>query len=200
MGDYVGTGMHGGLIFAPESPRRVDAVRARAVREAADLQWVGVFVNAEPDDGARTAADLALSAVQLHGEEGPDYVAALRPLLADGCAVWKAVRVRDGESLPSLADTGADLLVLDGWAPGRHGGTGRTFDWSLMREYPDVGRVMVGGGLTPERAAGAAVLGAYGLDVNSGVESAPGRKDASRLAAFFAARRGEGRVVPRKDG
>lgn len=188
---------HGGLIFAAESPRRVDLAQAAAIRAAGDLRWVGVFVNAALDEVARTATDLSLSAVQLHGEEDARWIADLRPVLPGGCAVWKAVRVRD--RIPAAAETGADLLVLDGWVDGRRGGTGRTFDWSLLRDYPDVGRVLVGGGLTAERAPAAAALGAHGLDVNSGVESAPGRKDAARLDAFFGARRGAGRSLSRED-
>ncbi len=188
---------HGGLIFAAESPRRVDAARAADVRAAADLEWVGVFVNDDPERIARTAADLSLSAVQLHGEETEQWIAALRPMLRRGCAVWKAVRVRD--RIPAVDETGADLLVLDGWVEGRRGGTGRTFDWSLLRGYPDLGRVLIGGGLTAERAGDAAALGAWGLDVNSGVEAAPGRKDPAKLDAFFGARRGAGRSRSRED-
>jgi indole-3-glycerol phosphate synthase/phosphoribosylanthranilate isomerase len=188
---------HGGLIFAAESPRRLDPVRAAEVRAAADLRWVGVFVNEDPERVAQTAADLTLSAVQLHGEESAEQVARLRLLLPNGCGVWKAVRVR--ERIPRVAETGADLLLLDGWAAGRRGGTGRSFDWSLLADYPDVDRVMIGGGLTAERVAQAAGMGAHGLDVNSGVESEPGRKDAGKLGDFFAARRGVGRSHVRKD-
>lgn len=188
---------HGGLIFAAESPRRVDPARAAKVRAAADLAWVGVFVNEEPERVAGIATDLALSAVQMHGEESAAQIARLRPLLPEGCAVWKAVRVRG--SVPRLEETGADVVLADGWAAGRRGGTGRSFDWSLLADYPDVSRAIVGGGLTPARVARAAALGALGLDVNSGVESEPGRKDAARVGEFFAARRGAGRSLVRED-
>lgn len=182
---------HGGLIFAPESPRHVTLDLAARVRAAAALEWVGVFVNADPGLIASTARDLCLSAVQLHGEESPEAVAAVRAVLPPGTEVWKAVRVRD--RVPALAESGADRLVLDTWAEGARGGTGRTFDWDLLRSASDLDRSLLGGGLTPARAAAAESLGTWGLDVNSGVELAPGVKSPEAVRAFFAARRGTGR-------
>lgn len=183
---------HGGLIFAPESPRHVTPELARRIRAAADLEWVGVFVNADAEVIASTARDLHLAAVQLHGEETPERVATVRALLPDATAVWKAVRIRD--RVPSLAESGADRLVLDTWSSTARGGTGHTFNWDLLRGNPDLGRSLLGGGLTPARAAAADALGAWGLDVNSGVESAPGHKDPDRVRDFLAARRGRGRL------
>ncbi len=182
---------HGGLIFAPESPRRVTLELARRIRAAADLEWVAVFVNADPGLIASTARDLSLAAVQLHGEESAEAVAAVRALLPQGTEVWKAVRVRD--RVPALTESGADRLVLDTWSEGARGGTGRTFDWDLLRSSSDLDRSLLGGGLTPTRAGEAERLGAWGLDVNSGVESAPGVKSPEAVRAFLAARRGTGR-------
>lgn len=181
----------GGLIFAPGSPRQVTIEAARGVRETVPLRWVGVFVNAPLTEVARMAGELRLSAVQLHGEEPPDLIRGLRGHLPAGCEIWKAVRVRD--RVPPLADTGADRLLLDAWQADRRGGTGRVFDWSLLHGHADQGRIILGGGLTPANAASAAALGVSGLDVNSGVESAPGIKSRELLAAFFAALRGPGR-------
>lgn len=188
---------HGGLIFAEESPRRVTLEEAERVRNAAHLEWVGVFVNPAPEEVIGAATTLDLAAVQLHGEEPPDWIRALRERLPDGCRIWKAIRVRD--RLPAVADTGADGLVLDGWTADRRGGTGKSFDWRLLPSYPERDRVFLGGGLTPEIVQAAAEFGTLGLDVNSGVESAPGRKDPARLAAYFSARRGRGRARTRKD-
>lgn len=182
---------HGGLIFAPESPRHVTLDTARRVRAAADLDWVGVFVNADPGVIASTARDLSLAAVQLHGEETAETVTAVRAALSPGTEVWKAVRVRD--RVPSLAESGADRLVLDTWSEGARGGTGHIFDWELLRSASDLDRALLGGGLTPARTGAAERLGAWGLDVNSGVESAPGVKSPEAVRAFFAARRGTGR-------
>ncbi len=184
----------GGLIFAEGSPRRVTLEQAERVRQAAPLlQGVGVFVNAPVEEVAAAARALRLSAVQLHGEEEPGYVAALRPDLPRGCAVWKAVRVRD--RIPLLAETGADRLVLDAHREGQRGGTGQTFDWSLLRDHPGRGEVVLGGGLSAHNAAAADGLDVWALDVNSGVESSPGVKPAGHQRGFFAALRGESRLT-----
>jgi indole-3-glycerol phosphate synthase/phosphoribosylanthranilate isomerase len=181
----------GGLIFAPGSPRRVTLDAAADLAAAAPLAWVGVFVDAPPEEVAAAAHRLGLAAVQLHGAEDRAYVAALRPRLPAGCAVWKAARVRD--RVPRRAETGADRLLLDTWQPDREGGTGARFDWALLRDHPERAELILAGGLAPDNAAAADRLGAWALDVNSGVEDAPGVKSPSLLRAFFAALRGYGR-------
>ena len=174
----------GGLIFAPESPRCVDLETANRVRAAAPLNWVGVFVNADPDEIARTARELGLAAVQLHGEESAEAVRALDV----PCEVWKAVRVQD--RVPTLAETGADRLSLDAFSPEARGGTGKRFDWRLPAEHPERERLVLGGGLDPDNVAEADALGVWALDVNSGVEEAPGIKSPAKLEALLAALRG----------
>jgi len=182
---------YGGLIFAPESPRAVSSGHAAALVKAAPLNWVGVFVNAPAATIAEHARALGLSAVQLHGEESPAAVGEIRGALPAGVEVWKAVRIRD--RVPRVAETGADRILLDTWREGRRGGTGVRFDWSLLDDYADRDRAWLSGGLSVEVAAEADLRGCFGLDVNSGVEAAPGIKSPERLAAFFAARRGPGR-------
>jgi indole-3-glycerol phosphate synthase/phosphoribosylanthranilate isomerase len=185
---------HGGLVFAAESPRVLTLEQARVVRGAAPLHWVGVFVNQEPSWVADRAVALGLQAVQLHGEEGPEVIDRLRPMLPDGCAVWKAVRVAD--RLPDQLDSGADLVLLDALSAHRRGGTGARFDWSLLASLADRSRIGLSGGLTPENVAAAAQLGMAILDVSTGVESAPGLKDPALLERVFAARRGLARRGP----
>ncbi|HEX9167144.1 MAG TPA: bifunctional indole-3-glycerol-phosphate synthase TrpC/phosphoribosylanthranilate isomerase TrpF [Gemmatimonadales bacterium] len=182
---------HGGVIFVEESPRAVDRAKARAVLAAAPLLRVAVFANAAPQHVASLAAELGLAAVQLHGEETPGDVAALRQVLPGGTEIWKAFRVRD--ALPDWGPFEVDRVLLDTWHPAVRGGTGEGFDWSLVARAPDPDRIILAGGLTPERVADAEALGVGGLDVNSGVEDAPGIKSHTKLAAFFAARRGSGR-------
>jgi len=182
---------HGGMILARESPRYVEPSGRAELRAAAGFRWVGVFVNAPVEEVAAVAADLDLAAVQLHGEETRDAIVTLREQFAGRREVWKAIRVRD--RVPRVDEVGADRLVLDTYAPGARGGTGRRFDWRLLADYPDLGRVLLGGGLTPEAVAAAEAVGAWGLDVNSGVERRPGEKDPTLLAAFLDARRGAGR-------
>lgn len=180
---------HGGLIFAPESPRAVDDARAAELRAAApSLRWVGVFVNAPIEEVVRRATAHDLAAVQLHGEETPDEVGALRREFNGTREVWKAVRVRD--RVPRVAETGADRLVLDSHDDRQRGGTGKRFNWALLDGHPDLDRIVLGGGLAPESVAAAEALGAWALDVNSGVERGPGRKDPVRMAEFFDIRRG----------
>lgn len=182
---------HGGVIFVEGSPRRVDPSQARHLLAAAPLRWVGVFANAAPGLVAGVAAELGLAAVQLHGDEPPEDVAALRRALPLGTEIWKALRVRD--ALPDWAPFGADRILLDTWHPALRGGTGERFDWGLLAGAPDRDRLILSGGLTPELVAKAESTGVGGLDVNSGVEEAPGRKSRTRLAEFFAARRGVGK-------
>ncbi len=183
---------HGGLVFAPESSRYVDPARAAELRQA-PLQWVGVFVNEPAERVVGLARELFLSAVQLHGEESPEYLAELRPLLPEGCEIWRALRVRDQP--PTLPLPGVDRVVLDAHVDSARGGTGRSFDWTLLQDV-DLSQVVLAGGITPETAAEADRVGAWGLDLSSGVEDAPGIKSVARLQALFAALRGQGRSKP----
>jgi indole-3-glycerol phosphate synthase/phosphoribosylanthranilate isomerase len=177
---------HGGLIFAPGSPRVVSAAAARTIQEAAPLEWVGVFLDQPVELVATLAAELELAAVQLHGAESDGYVADLRARLPEATRIWRVERVRD-----RLAGTasGADAVLLDTWSATESGGTGRTFDWSLLERVPDPDRTILSGGLTPENEARASRTPIVFHDVSSGVESAPGIKDAARIDRFFAARR-----------
>lgn len=182
----------GGLIFAAGSPRRVDAQRAAEVRAAAPLAWVGVFVNPELEEVVARVNELSLSAVQLHGEEAPEFVAALRERLPEACEIWKAVRVR--EEIPRAGDwPGATRLLLDAYHPGLRGGTGERFEWELLRGHAEQAAVVLAGGLKPNNVAPASGVGTWALDLNSGVESELARKDPQLLADAFAALRGYGR-------
>jgi indole-3-glycerol phosphate synthase/phosphoribosylanthranilate isomerase len=181
---------YGGLIFADESLRKVDLAQAMSISKAADLDWVGVFVNERPKRVAELAQKLKLRAVQLHGNETRDYLSDLKKLAPPGLEVWRAVSVKG--SIPDLETFGADRIVLDAYKPGARGGTGERFDWSLL-EGRDLSKIVLGGGLNPKNAAEADTLGCFALDVNSGVETKPGVKDNELLRLFFDALRGTGR-------
>ena len=192
-----GRATHGGMIFVAESRRRISRSEALPVAEAArasGLETVGVFRNARLMQVAETARALALDVVQLHGEEDPDYIAALRNLVGGDTEIWAVSAV--GARQP-YRRTGADRTIYDSERDGRCGGTGRAFDWARLRDSGALGADVVAGGLFPGNAAAAARLGAFALDVNSGVESAPGRKDEVKIQAFFEAlrapKRGEAR-------
>ena len=179
--------VYGGLLFAEESPRAVTPTQAEVVRAAAPLGWVGVFVNESIDEVVSVACTLALDAVQLHGEESPDYLRVLSKQLPNGCEIWKAVRV--GGEAPMLDNIPANRIVLDTASKKARGGTGQQFDWSLIKEL-DLSRVLLGGGLNPKIARAADSMDPYGLDVNSGVETMPGIKSMTLLGHFFIETRG----------
>ena len=172
---------HAGFVFVPGSPRAVTAAQARplvAQARAAGLRAVGVFRNADPEEIAETGASLGLSAVQVHGNANYATIAAIRRGFEG--EVWAVSR--DGAE--PVCDA-ADRTVFDSG----DGGTGKTFDWSLLDGRRDLAGGFLAGGITPENAAAAARVGAYGLDVCSGVEAQPRYKDATKMAALFAALR-----------
>jgi len=181
---YRAGAVFGGLIFVESSPRHVSVEQARLAMSGAPLRYVGVFRNTPADTVAEHARNLGLAAVQLHGEEDQAYIDTLAGLLPDGCAIWKALGVSD--SLPELTLSGVERYLLDTKVGSQSGGTGQCFDWQLL-EDADGSRLMLAGGLTPENAGQASRLGCLGLDLNSGVESAPGHKDPGRLSAAFQA-------------
>lgn len=179
---------HIGMVMVPGTPRAVTVDAAEPIAEAArreGVRIVGVFRNEKLMRVATIARRLGLDAVQLHGEEDGRYVAALRNLLPDA-EIWAAGPVGE-HAAPRRA--GAHRMVFDTAIGGRSGGTGRVFDWDRVREREELGGGLLAGGLTPDNAAAAARVGAWGLDVGSGVEAAPGRKCPERLAAFFEALR-----------
>jgi indole-3-glycerol phosphate synthase/phosphoribosylanthranilate isomerase len=182
----------GGVVLWPGSPRHLDVAAARRLCRDVPLRWVGVFVDAPADDVAAAAAALGLAAVQLHGDEDGDHVAAVKARVPPGCEVWKARRIAPDATL--LGDAGgADRLLCDGFHAGLRGGSGRRFDWRLCAAHPDKDRLVIGGGITADNAAAAEALGCYAIDLSSGVERAPGEKDPEKLAALFGALRGRAR-------
>lgn len=177
-----------GLVFHPGSPRRCDIGAAEEI--GAELrrrvELAGVFVNATLDEVAQVAERVPLSLLQLHGDEGPAYCreAARRT----GCRVMKAMRVKDASSIRALEPFRTDYHLLDAHLPGRPGGTGERFDWELAALHPHDVPVVLSGGLTPDNVGeGIAVVRPFAVDVASGTEAAPGRKDERTLRAFFRA-------------
>jgi indole-3-glycerol phosphate synthase/phosphoribosylanthranilate isomerase len=174
--------MYGGLIFYPPSPRFVTQQQAKIIRDSAPLRFVGVFVNEAPAQVALVARELKLSAVQLHGDEDESYIAGLKTLLPKGCEIWQAYRVKD--TLPQFSHN-ADRILLDAYQPGIPGGTGLSFDWNLLGERILHKPVMLAGGLNPDNVQHALKTAASGLDMNSGLESAPGVKDPAKIITAF---------------
>ncbi|KAA5972103.1 MULTISPECIES: bifunctional indole-3-glycerol-phosphate synthase TrpC/phosphoribosylanthranilate isomerase TrpF [unclassified Pantoea] len=175
---YEAGALFGGLIFAEGSPRQIDTATAQSVIAAAPMRYVGVFRNASVSDIVTQVSALSLSAVQLHGDETPAFVADLRAALPATVQIWKALRIEG--HLPARDWPHVDRYVFDNG----NGGTGQRFDWSLLQGQT-LNNVLLAGGLGADNCVEAAQLGCAGLDFNSGVESAPGIKDARKIAAVF---------------
>lgn len=169
-----------------QGPRRVDLARAAALCAATPpfVTAVLLFVDAGADEILAAVAATRADAVQLHGDEPPELAAALRREIQ----VIKAVRVRDAATLDAVAAYPADAYLLDAYVPGEAGGTGAGWDHGLLAGR-DLGRpVILAGGLAPANVAAAiAATRPWAVDVASGVEFAPGRKDAALVAALVAA-------------
>jgi phosphoribosylanthranilate isomerase len=180
-----------GLIHFAESPRAVEA--AEAVRIAAAFrrkcEVVGVFVNPELGEVAKAVEDAGLTMVQLNGNEGPSFCAEVAR--KTGVKVIKAVHVASAADVHAAEVFRTDFHLFDRRAGGSWGGTGLSFDWELLSEHRSEVPTIVAGGLRPENVAEAiAVTRPYAVDVASGVEAEPGRKDHAAMTAFFAAVQG----------
>ena len=176
-----------GFIFYDRSPRFLSVEQAAAIcaRLPPFVVKVGVFVNAPEELVVAAAGQCGLSLLQFHGEEAPEYC------IQFGLMSMKAFRVRGPEVLGQLEHYPTDAWLLDAWTPAQLGGTGETFNWDLATEAIKLGRpVFLAGGLTPENVAAAITrVRPYAVDVSSGVEAAPGRKDHAKVRAFIAAAR-----------
>ncbi len=176
-----------GFNFYPRSPRYIEPAQARriAARLPKGVAAVGVFVNEPLEVIERIARQVGLDYVQLHGDESPEIVAGV----AKRIPAIKAIRVAPGFRAASLQKyCRATAFLLDGFHPRLRGGTGRTVDWSLARRAGRYGPIVLAGGLRPDNVA-AAIRSARpaAVDVSSGVESAPGRKDKVKLREFIEA-------------
>jgi phosphoribosylanthranilate isomerase len=180
-----------GLIFFEDSPRRCSLVEAQqiAARLRRRVELCGVFVNAPLEEVVRTSEDLGLSMLQLHGDEGPSFCA--EATRRNGARVIKAAQVSGPGDVQDLERFHVDFHLLDARArtPGRaglRGGTGETFDWSLLQARRSKIPLILSGGLTAENVAEAiSMTHPYAVDTASGTEAAPGLKDAGRMHAFF---------------
>jgi phosphoribosylanthranilate isomerase len=180
-----------GFNFWPGSKRRVDpAVAAGIARELRrKVEPVGVFVNPTLDEVVRLVEGVGLTHVQLHGDEGPSFCTAVAE--RTGARVIKALGVGSGADIRDAERFHTDFHMLDAAAGSAYGGTGRTFDWALVQQRRSHVPLILSGGLTPENVAeGIATVRPWGVDVASGVESAPGVKDPAKVEAFIVAATG----------
>jgi phosphoribosylanthranilate isomerase len=174
-----------GFVFYEQSPRSISLeAAATLIRQLPPfVMKVGVFVNAPEDLVIRASRECGLNLLQFHGDEPPDYCGQF------GLMSMKAFRIRDATSLQALQNYATDAWLLDAYSPAKQGGTGEMFNWDLALEARNWGRpIFLAGGLTPENVAEAIKRAQpYGVDVSSGVEAAPGRKDHAKVRAFIQA-------------
>jgi phosphoribosylanthranilate isomerase len=179
-----------GVNFVPSSPRCVDAEAARAiVREVGGGALVVGLVAGMPLDAILALRDATgVGCLQVHGDDGAAVVGALLP------HAYASVPVATAEDAARAAAMPGDYVMVDSKVAGALGGTGHAFDWSLVVELAKKRRVVLAGGLTPANVGRAiAQVHPWCVDVASGVESAPGVKDAEKVKAFVAAARRETR-------
>lgn len=176
-----------GFMFYERSKRYVtpDAVAEIVEQLPPFVMRVGVFVDPSVEMVNETASTCGITALQFHGSETPEFCGQF------GLPVIKAFRIGDKNSLDSLPQYQTSAWLLDSDVPGQLGGTGEKFDWPLAQRATKLGRpVILAGGLTPENVAVAVrEVRPYGVDVSSGVEAFPGRKDLQKVKAFIRAAR-----------
>jgi phosphoribosylanthranilate isomerase len=177
-----------GLVFA-ESPRRVGVEEARRISMALpeNILRVGVFVDEEPAEVLRISRKVVLDLAQLHGDETPEVVTALRE---GGVKVMKALRIKSPASLEALDGYEADMFLLDAHSERARGGTGERFDWGVAKSVRGRDNIVVSGGLGPENVREAIeYFEPYGVDASSSLEDEPGRKNGERVRRFVLAAR-----------
>lgn len=170
-----------GFIFVPDTPRFVnsDQVAAIVAELPPFVTTVGIFASKDAAKITTIADQCRLDAVQLHADVTPEFCRNLDK------KVIRVVRVKDESSLSILSDYDVNAFLLDTYVEGKMGGTGEVFDWDLALRAKHYGRIIVAGGLNPDNVAQAVRrVNPYGVDVGSGVESGPGRKDPDKIRKF----------------
>ena len=171
-----------GFNFYPKSPRYVTPRKAGEIVNMlpAFIDTSGIFVNATIDQIRETTDLCPLDWVQLHGDESPEFC---RSLTYHNVKTMKAIRVKGQADVEKVKSFSTDAVLLDAFHPDKYGGTGATFDWSVVGHTTR--RIFLAGGINPDNAAEAVKLGVYGIDVCSGIEAEPGRKDHKKMKKLF---------------
>ena len=171
-----------GFNFYPESPRFITPEQAAQIinKLPAFIHVAGVFVNASLDQIKEAISECNLDWVQLHGDESPEFCESL---LSINVRTMKAIRVKDQEDIERAESFFTDAVLLDAFDPEKYGGTGLTFDWNIIGHINK--RIFLAGGINPDNVAAAIELGVYGIDVCSGIEARPGKKDHRKMKKLF---------------
>ncbi len=174
-----------GFMFFPQSSRAVSIETAAEISQEISpwIMRVGVFVNPEAEFVFAAIRQCGLNFLQFHGDETPEFCAQF------GTMSMKAFRVKDSESLPVMKTYLTEALLLDSYVAGKQGGTGEKFNWDLAIDAKKFGKpIFLAGGLTPANVADAVrKVEPFGVDVSSGVEISPGKKDHQKIRDFVAA-------------
>lgn len=171
-----------GFNFYPKSPRFVAPEQAAQIinKLPAFIHVAGVFVNASLDQIKEVIGECNLDWVQLHGDESPEFCDSL---LSINVRTIKAIRVKNQADIKRAESFFTDAVLLDAFDPEKYGGTGLTFDWNIVGHISK--RIFLAGGINPDNVASAVELGVYGIDVCSGIESKPGKKDHRKMKKLF---------------
>ena len=176
--------IYGGLIFHARSPRNVTLEQAIAITESAPLKYVGVFVNEPVEDIVQIANKLNLKVIQLHGDESTEIIKEIKQALPQ-CNIWKAVSIgSDIDKLVFDNNENIDKYLLDTFSHDSRGGSGKTFDWSIIDDS-NRDKIVLAGGLNINNIKRAQSLNTFALDINSGVEDKPGDKSLKKIEALF---------------
>ncbi|MHC4265814.1 MAG: phosphoribosylanthranilate isomerase [Planctomycetota bacterium] len=171
-----------GFNFYSKSPRYLDPAKAKDIIQGlpAFIDTVGLFVNSSMDEIHEIVNLCRLDWVQLHGDETPDFCKEFR---THNVKTMKAIRVKDQTDIENAEDYFTDAVLFDAFDPDKYGGTGVTFDWNVVGHINK--RVFLAGGINPDNAEKAVKLGVYGIDICSGIESEPGKKDHEKMKKLF---------------
>ena len=180
-----------GFVFWKDSKRYIAPENAARIARGLPpfISKVGVFVNDSKDGIKRISEEVGLGCLQLHGDEEPEFCSSLSVEVALG--VIKAIRVKDAGDISSISryeGSGISAILLDTFVEDTRGGTGKSFDWGLATEAGSFGTLILSGGLNPGNVRDAiGVLRPYAVDVSSGVEQSPGKKDHEKVVKFIRA-------------
>ena len=171
-----------GFNFYPKSPRFIATEKAGEIisRLPGFIDIVGVFVNFPFEQIQETISQCQLDWVQLHGDESPQFC---RLFLSVNVKTMKALRVKEQRDIQQAENYFTDAILLDAFDPKKYGGTGISFDWNIVGHINK--RVFLAGGINPDNAVSAVELGVYGIDVCSGIEAEPGKKDHKKMKKLF---------------
>ncbi len=171
-----------GFNFYRKSPRYIAPAKVAEIinKLPGFIDVAGVFVNESLDQIHKTKNLCQLDWVQLHGDEDPEFC---KEFLSHSVKTMKAIRVKDESDIQKADNYFTDAILLDAFDPEKYGGTGITFDWNIIGHIGK--RIFLAGGIDPDNAAAAVELGVYGIDVCSGVEAEPGKKDHKKMKKLF---------------